>query len=90
MTKMATRNPTETRVPLNECTELQIHVSQRTMKPGVIDFSERKLMKLHLMVTDPILKLSLAALINDYRSGFVALAWHKGNDPVSIKVTRDK
>jgi myo-inositol catabolism protein IolC len=56
----------------------------------VIDFSEKKLMKLHRTTTDPVRKLSLAALIEDYRSGFVAMAWHKGNDPVSIKVTKDR
>lgn len=89
-TTMATRNPSETKIPLSECTDLQVHVSQRTMKPGVIDFSEKKLMKLHATTTDPVRKLSLAALITDYRAGFVAVAWWKGNDPVSIKVTKER
>ena len=90
ITTMATRNPSETRIPLSECTEFQVHVSQRTTPANVIDYSEKKLMKLHKEATDPVRKLSLAALIEDYRRGHLALAWWRGNDPVSIKVTKDK
>jgi len=86
---MATRNPSETRIPLSECTEFQVHVSQRTPAPGIIDYSERKLERLHQVTIDQVKKLSLAALIEDYRSGLVALAWWRG-EPVSIKVTKDK
>ena len=86
---MATRNPSETRIPLSECTEFQVHVSQRTPVLGIIDYSERKLVKLYQVTVDQVKKLSLAALIEDYRAGLVALAWWRG-EPVSIKVTKDK
>jgi hypothetical protein len=86
---MATRNPSETPIPLSECTEFQVHVSQRTITLEVIDYSEKKLIKLYEVTYDPVKKLSLSALIDDYRAGHVALAWWKG-EPVSIKVTKDR
>lgn len=86
---MATRNPSETRIPLSECTEFQVHVSQRTTTAGIIDYSERKLVRLHKVTHDSVKQLSLAALIEDYRAGLVALAWWRG-EPVSIKVTKEK
>jgi hypothetical protein len=86
---MATRDTSESRIPLNECTELQVHVSQRTATLGIIDYSERRLMRMFDVTIDPVKKLSIAALIDDYRSGLIAVAWRAG-EPVYVKVTRDR
>lgn len=81
---MATRNAAGIPNRSEKCTEFQLH----TVGPNVIDFTERKLLKYVSKVTDPQQKLTLCAMIDEYRAGTVAVGWKRGA-PVYVRVTRE-
>lgn len=87
---MATRNTGN--LALNECTAFVLHKSQQTNLPDVlskiIDYTEHKLIRFAESTKDPQQKLALMALISDYRTGKVAVAFRKGS-PVYMKVTKE-
>jgi hypothetical protein len=84
-TEMATRNVADLPGRPEKCTEFQVHGGEAR---NVIDFTERKLIKFAAKATDPQLKLTLAAMVDDYRKGHIAVAWRRGQ-PVYIKVTKE-
>lgn len=91
LSSMATNNPNDVPVKLGECTEFQLHKSQQTIFNNILknicDYSEHRLIRYIDKVTDQQQKLVLVALLHDYRTGHVAIAWKRGQ-PVWIKVTK--
>lgn len=81
---MATRNVAGLPGRNDSCTEYQLHKVQK----GVIDYTEKRLIRFAAGTTDPTQKLTLCALIDDYRNGDVAIAWRSGR-PVFVRVTKD-
>lgn len=66
-----------------------LHKSQSTFNYGnVIDFSERRLMRLALSINDAQQKLVLMAMLSDYIHGLLAIAWKRGL-PTYVKVTKN-
>jgi hypothetical protein len=53
----------------------------------VYDFSEKRLISYIETIKDPQQKLILVALLQDYVSGHVAIAWKRGH-PIWVKVTK--
>ena len=88
---MATNIPKNISIKPGECTEFQLHKSQQTAFNGILkkvcDYSEHRLMRYIDKTTDAQQKLVLVALLSDYISGHVALAWKRGH-PIWIKVTK--
>ena len=82
---MATRNVAEVPGRPDKCTDFQLH-TKRT--GNVLDFTLHKLIRYALKTQDPQQKLTLMALIEDYRNGLVAIAWRKGL-PVPLRVTKE-
>lgn len=66
------------------CTEFQLHMGRIK---NIIDFTEQRLLWYAERASDPQQKVTLAALVRDYRGGLVAVAWKRG-EPSWIKVTR--
>jgi len=89
--KMRTRSTKGPNVSLDSCTEFTLHVSQQGLlsekKRGLIDYSEKRLVRYIDQIDDAQQRLVLIALLHDYRKGQVALAWKRGQ-PVYIKVTK--
>lgn len=79
------------KIPINECTEFTMHVSQRTEYAGsrskFIDYTEFRLRKYIKSVDDKQQVMILNAMLVDYLTGNIAVAWRKGQ-PVYIKVTK--
>lgn len=79
------------KIPINECTEFTMHISQRTEYAGArykfIDYTEHKLRRYIKGVSDKQQAMILNAMLVDYLSGNIAVAWRKGQ-PVYIKVTK--
>jgi len=88
---MATNIPKNVPVKPGECTEFQLHKSQQTIFNNILknicDYSEHRLIRYINQVTDQQQKMVLVALLHDYRTGHVAIAWNRGQ-PVWIKVTK--
>jgi hypothetical protein len=88
---MATYIPKNISITPGECTEFQLHKSQQTIFHGILrkifDYTEYRLSKYIDQVKDSQQKLMLIALLKDYISGSVAIAWKRGQ-PVWIKVTK--
>lgn len=89
---MATNIPKNIVVKPGECTEFQLHKSQQTIFGGIqkkiYDYSEHRLIRHIESTKDQQQKLVLIALLSDYISGHVALAWKRGL-PVWIKVIKN-
>lgn len=89
--KMRTRSTKGPNVSLDSCTEFTLHVSQQGLllekKKGLIDYSEKRLVRYIDQIEDAQQKLVLIALLHDYRKGQIALAWKRGQ-PMYIKVTK--
>lgn len=88
---MATNIPKNVSVKPGECTDFQLHKSQQTIFGGiqkkVYDYSEHRLIRHIDKINDAQQKLILIALLSDYVSGHVAIAWKRGL-PVWIKVIK--
>lgn len=88
---MSTRFPKDTKVKPGECTEFQMHKSQHTAFMGVMhrvaDYTEYRLRRYIETVKDSQQNLVLVALLKDYISGNVAIAWKRGQ-PVWIQVSK--
>lgn len=89
---MATRNPANVKIDNGSCTDFVMHKSQQAIFNGVqkkiIDYTEHKLLQYASSVKDPQQKLVLMAMISDYRSGMIAIAWKRGN-PIYFRVTKN-
>lgn len=74
------------------CTEFQLHKSQRTIFNGflkkIFDYSEYRLIKCINTTLDAQQKLIFVALLSDYISGNVAIAWKCGQ-PTWVRVTKN-
>jgi hypothetical protein len=89
---MATRNPKNIDRPLANCTEFQVHISQQVVfegLKGVIDFTEQKLQRCIAAATTEAKRMSLVALLRDYRHGNVAISWRRG-EPAYIYMTKER
>lgn len=88
---MSGKPPKNTKIKYGECTEFQMHKSQQMAFSGIMhrvfDFTEKKLIKYIEKIKDAQQRLLLVALLNDYISGHVAVAWKKGQ-PVWVKVSK--
>ena len=84
MTKNVTTDPNERSSTLVNRTEYQLYSYERR----VIDFTEKRLVKMWNESLATKRKIELAALIEDYRSNSVAIAWQDG-EPVFIRVVKD-
>ena len=86
-----TNSPKNISIKPGESTEFQLHKSQQTVFNGILrkvyDYSEHRLRRYIVKVTDAQQKLVLIALLSDYIAGHVALAWKRGH-PIWIKVTK--
>ena len=70
-------------------TDFALHKSQSTFKhSNVIDFTERRLMKMSLTITDAQQRLVLMAMLSDYIHGLLAIAWKRGL-PTYVRVTKN-
>lgn len=84
------RKPPTSKIPMSECTEFEMHITQKTgfsKSSKLIDFSENKLKRYIDTVKDKQQKVVLIAMLHDYISGHIAVAWRRGQ-PVYIKVTK--
>jgi len=88
---MTTKIPKKKLVRSGGCTEFQLHKSQQTIFNNILknicDYSEFKLIRCINDVNDQQQKLILIALLNDYITGHVAVAWKKGK-PIWIKIIK--
>jgi hypothetical protein len=91
-TKQNMRTRGNTKIPFSECTEFTLHVSQKSEfsknKRNLIDYTEHKLRRYILTVTDKQQALVLNVMLTDYIQGNIAVAWRKGQ-PVYIKITKE-
>ena len=89
---MATNIPKNILVKPGESTDFQLHKSQQTIFGGiqkkVYDYSEYRLMVCIDSAKDQQQKLMLVALLSDYISGHVAIAWKRGQ-PIWVKVIKN-
>lgn len=85
---MATRKPQKTDTSFDDCTEFQMHISNKMLTKTVLDFTEHRLARLVGRETDIVKKMSLEALLEDYVGGHVAVAFRRG-EPTYIKVVRN-
>lgn len=89
-TSMATRMPPGG-TPGNT-TDFVLHKSQQThlcsVQDDIIDYTEKRLIRYAELTIDPQQKQTIEALIYDYRSGRVAVAWRRG-DPVYVWVIKE-
>jgi len=90
ITKMATRDPQGAMD--KQGTAFVMHKSHQEQFSGIMnkiaDFTEYKLIKYAMSVSDKQQKLELIALIQEYRAGNVAISWCKGR-PNYLRVTRN-
>jgi membrane-associated PAP2 superfamily phosphatase len=88
---MATRNPLDVDT-LSNTTDFVMHKSQQQQFAGIqkkiVDYSEHRLLKYITIVKDLQQQIVLAAMIDDYREGNIAIAWRRGQ-PVYIRITKD-
>ncbi len=89
--KMATRSPKGKSAVLECITDFVLHKTQRCPTwadiRSIIDFTEQKLLRLMDSMDDAQQKLVLAAMLDDYISGEIAVAWQRGS-PCYIRVTK--
>ena len=83
---VATRRVEDAPDRVDRCTEFQIHVGRCD---NVVDFTEFKLLRYSASLADAQQKLIVAALIIDYRTGNIAIAWRRGK-PVPLRITHEK
>ena len=88
---MATRNTQGPgRRPGEACTDFQLHKSQilTSDKRNLFDYTEFRLKKYILHVTDEQQKTTLTEILSQYKKGQVAVAWKAGK-PIWISVTKE-
>ena len=73
------------------CTEFTLHISQQTRLEGnrksLIDYSQHQLTKYINTINDPQQRMVLIALLHEYITGNVAMAWKRGL-PVYISIIK--
>lgn len=84
---MATRNAANLPRRLEKSTDFQLCIESGVEK-NIIDFTERKLFKYAMKTVDIQQRLTLLAMVDDYRKGHIAIAWKRGQ-PTYIRVTRE-
>jgi hypothetical protein len=70
----------------DRCTEFQLYVGDSIV--NVVDFTAWRLLRYAAMTNDPQQRLVLLTMVNDYKSGHIAVAWKNGA-PVYVNVTKD-
>lgn len=92
-TMCATRNLTNVERTGCNNTEFQMHISQQAMfsriHNHVFDYTEKRLIKCIENATSDQQSVLLTALLEDYCSGNVAVAWRRG-EPVYVRVTKNR
>jgi hypothetical protein len=90
--EMAPRNSADGKIDKGTCTDFVLHKSQQTKFAGIqhkiADYTEYKLLNYAENVKDQQQKLVLMAMLGDYKSGMIAVAWKRGN-PVYVRVTKN-
>jgi len=88
---MSINFPKNIPMKLGDCTEFQLHKSQRTIFQGILkkifDYSEYRLIRYIDATNDAQQKLILVALLHDYIDGNIVVAWKRGQ-LVWIKVVK--
>jgi hypothetical protein len=89
--KLSMRTRGNSKIPIHECTEFTLHVSQRTEFAGskgkLVDYSEHRLRRYIKTIDDKQQVMLLKAMLVDYLTGQIAVAWRRGQ-PVYVKVTK--
>lgn len=88
---MATRSPQAPgRKPGEATTDFQLHKSQLpgADKKNLFDYSEFRLKKYILQVTDEQQKSTLVHILDQYKKGLVVVAWKAGK-PIWINITKE-
>lgn len=86
--KMATKMTQD--ASLKECTSFVMHRSLHAGdKKNVIDYSEKRLLRLAKRARDEQQRLVIMTMLHDYKRGDIAIAWRAGN-PVFIRVSHEK
>lgn len=86
---MATRTPkTPGSKSRESCTEFQLHKSQTSVTDTrrLIDYTSHRLMRYIEATADEQQRLTLQNLLQEYKTGKVAIAWKSGK-PIWMKVT---
>lgn len=80
------------RKPDEACTEFQFHKSQVSFSSlsvrNVIDYTSFRLTRYIEQLKDEAQRKVLERVLNDYKSGLVAVAWKAGK-PVWLNVTKE-
>jgi len=63
------------------CSGYSLYVGKNS---GVIDFTEKKLLKIADECVDEQKKIMVLRLLHDYMKGYIAIAWENGDKPVYI------
>jgi len=88
----ATRNENVNRTKVQGCTDFVLHKSQQSMLNGlqhkIIDYTEHKLLRYINTIKDVSQKMTLTAMVEDYKAGLIAIAW-KSAKPLYFRVTKD-
>ena len=74
---------------VRETTPFAIHSAFTHAKGAVIDYTEYRITRMLSECKSHEIKLTLEALLSDYKSGSVAVAWHHGT-PCAVPVMKDK
>jgi hypothetical protein len=89
---MAIRNPLKVEPVLYPCTEFVLHKSQQpecaNIQKKIIDYTEHRLLRYAEKTSDAQQRLTVMALLVDYRKGNVAIAWRAGS-PTFVRITKD-
>jgi len=85
---MTIRNPSN--VPIkNSSTEFQLHINYlQCLSKQLIDFSEKRLLKMIDIANDFERKSELKVILSDYVNGKIALAWQQGM-PVWVRMSKE-
>lgn len=75
--------------PPKNRTDFQLYVNWKVTKfPNIVDFTERRLLKLVRGTKDASLKSKLLELLTGYRQSKIAIAWQEG-EPAWTSVQKD-
>lgn len=76
--------------PGEACTEFQLHKSQlnATSKRNLIDYTEIRLLKYIEQLEDKRQKITIASILEDYKKGYLAIAWKSGR-PSWVQITKE-
>lgn len=85
----ATRLPKDIGMKVRESTPFTLHSSFTHEKGAVIDYTENKILRMIKTESNMEILRTLMTVLKDYKTGAVAVGWHKGR-PCVVPVTQEK